>query len=305
MSEVIETTAEQIVDVPTGNDLMAVTQLPVITEQLETLTNVIKAKVDYALSLSVTEESYREIKSIRADLNADYNDLEQRRKTIKKAINAPYEAFEDVYKRCVTQNFKPAIDELGSRISEVEAGLKEEKKQKVLQYFNEYCEYKNIDFVSFDSLGLKINMSGSLKSLKTAVTEFIDRVSDDLEMIKVQEHSADILVEYKKSLNVSQAILTVQNRIKAIEAEKAMMAEREAAMRSAEETAAKVDEVLEEIEQDEAFEAPEQLQMPTEEQAEEAPRKKYTVAFKYSTHDLNSIREIKNIMERNGEYEQL
>ena len=84
MSEVIETTAEQIVDVPTGNDLMAVTQLPVITEQLESLTNVIKAKVDYALSLSVTEESYREIKSIRADLNADYNDLEQRRKTIKK-----------------------------------------------------------------------------------------------------------------------------------------------------------------------------------------------------------------------------
>ena len=73
MSEVIETTAEQIVDVPTGNDLMAVTQLPVITEQLESLTNVIKAKVDYALSLSVTEESYREIKSIRADLNADYN----------------------------------------------------------------------------------------------------------------------------------------------------------------------------------------------------------------------------------------
>ena len=174
MSEVIETTAEQIVDVPTGNDLMAVTQLPVNTEQLETLTNVIKAKVDYALSLSVTEESYREIKSIRADLNADYNDLEQRRKTIKKAINAPYEAFEDVYKRCVTQNFKPAIDELGSRISEVEAGLKEEKKQKVLQYFNEYCEYKNIDFVSFDSLGLKINMSGSLKSLKTAVAEFIE-----------------------------------------------------------------------------------------------------------------------------------
>lgn len=305
MSEVIETTAEQIVDVPTGNDLMAVTQLPVITEQLESLTNVIKAKVDYALSLSVTEESYREIKSIRADLNADYNDLEQRRKTIKKAINAPYEAFEDVYKRCVTQNFKLAIDELGSRISEVEAGLKEEKKQKVLQYFNEYCEYKNIDFVSFDSLGLKINMSGSLKSLKTAVTEFIDRVSDDLEMIKVQEHSADILVEYKKSLNVSQAILTVQNRIKAIEAEKAMLAEREAAMRSVEEAAAKVDEVLEEIEQDEAFEAPEQLQMPAEKQVEEAPRKKYTVAFKYSTYDLNSIREIKNIMERNGEYEQL
>ena len=94
-------------------------------------------------------------------------------------------------------------------------------------------------------------------------------------MIKVQEHSADILVEYKKSLNVSQAILTVQNRIKAIEAEKAMMTEREAAMRSAEEAAAKVDEVLEEIEQDEAFEAPEQLQMPTEEQIEEELRKNF------------------------------
>ena len=305
MSDVIETTAELIHNVPTGNNLMAVTQLPVITEQLESLTKVIKEKVDYALNLSVTEESYKEIKKIRADLNADYNELEQRRKAIKKAINAPYEAFEDVFKRCVTQNFKPAIDELGFRISEVEIGLKEEKKQKVLQYFNEYCEYKNIDFVPFDSLGLKINMSCSLKSLKAAVADFIDRVSDDLEMIKVQDHSADILVEYKKTLNVSQSILTVQNRLKAIEAEKAMMDEREAAMRNAAETTAKVDEVLEENEQAEAFEAPEHLKMPTEEKIEESPRKKYTVAFRYSTYDLDSIREIKNIMERNGEYEQL
>lgn len=305
MSDVIETTAELIDDVPTGNDLMAVKQLPVITEQLESLTKVIKEKVDYALNLSVTKESYKEIKKIRADLNADYNELEQRRKAIKKAINAPYEAFEDVFKRCVTQNFKPAIDELGFRISEVETGLKEEKKQKVLQYFNEYCEYKNIDFVPFDSLGLKINMSCSLKSLKAAVADIIDRVSDDLEMIKVQDHSADILVEYKKTLNVSQSILTVQNRLKAIEAEKAMMDEREVAMRNAAETTAKVNEVLEENEQVEAFEAPEHLKMPTEEKLEESPRKKYTVAFRYSTYDLDSIREIKNIMERNGEYEQL
>ena len=51
--------------------------------------------------------------------------------------------------------------------------------------------------------------------------EFIDKIADDLNLIDTQEHKAEILVEYKQSLNVSNAITTVNNRFKAIEEEKA------------------------------------------------------------------------------------
>ena len=48
-----------------------------------------------------------------------------------------------------------------------------------------------------------------MKSLKNAVKDAIDRVSCDLKMIETQEDKEAILVEYKKSLNVSEAVSVV------------------------------------------------------------------------------------------------
>ena len=59
-----------------------------------------------------------------------------------------------------------------------------------------------------------------MKSLKEQAKSFIDKAVDDLKLIETQEHKAEILVEYKQTLNVSQAITSVTNRFKAIEEEK-------------------------------------------------------------------------------------
>ena len=59
-----------------------------------------------------------------------------------------------------------------------------------------------------------------MKSLKEQAKAFVDKIADDLNLIETQEHKAEILVEYKQTLNVSQAITTVTNRFKAIEEEK-------------------------------------------------------------------------------------
>ena len=62
-------------------------------------------------------------------------------------------------------------------------------------------------------LNITINMNTTDKSIKKAITEFVDRVAEALEMINTQEYAAEILVEYKKTLNASQAILTINNRL--------------------------------------------------------------------------------------------
>ena len=79
---------------------------------------------------------------------------------------------------------------------------------------------KNIDFITYENAGINVTLSASLKKLKEQARAFIDRVCEDLALIDMQEHSAEILVEYKQSLNVSAAIVSVNERLQAIEAER-------------------------------------------------------------------------------------
>jgi len=69
-------------------------------------------------------------------------------------------------------------------------------------------------------MNLKIGVSDNPTKLKKQIVAFIDKIEEELNIIETQEHKAEILVEYKQTLNVSNAITTVVNRFKAIEEEK-------------------------------------------------------------------------------------
>lgn len=203
------------------NDLIVVKQLPVIEEQLKTIKVNIEDKVSGVLALECTEGTVKAIKVLRADLTKDFKELEERRKLVKSKILAPYEAFETIYKECITDIFKSADTELKKRIDDVENNLKYEKRKEIEDYFNEYAKSKNIDFIGFFDANINVTMSASKKSLQEQAKAFIDKICDDLKLIDTQEHKEEILVEYKATLNVSNAITSVSERHKAIEAEKA------------------------------------------------------------------------------------
>jgi hypothetical protein len=150
---------------------------------------------------------------------------------------APYDQFEAVYRACVTDVYAPADAELKSRIDEVENVVREEKRAEIAAYFDEYAESKNIDFLTFDKMGLQVGLSTNAKSMKSMVAEFIDGIADGLTLIDTQEYKEEILVEYRKSLNAVSAITSVKQRHEAIEAERTR-AEEAAAKRAAEVEAA-------------------------------------------------------------------
>lgn len=202
------------------NELIVVKQLPVIEEQLKNIKANIEEKVAGVLALECTEGTVKAIKVLRADLTKDFKELEERRKIVKTKILEPYNAFETVYKECVTEIFNSADSELKKRIDEVENNLKAEKRKEIEDYFNEYAESVHIDFVSFDDAHINVTMSASKKSLKEQSKAFLDRINDDLKLIETQEHKEEILVEYKKTLNVSNSITSVVERHKAIELER-------------------------------------------------------------------------------------
>lgn len=228
-----------------NNEMIAVKQLPIIEEQLHQIKADVLAKTEEALSLVCTEETVQTIKKKRAELNKELAFWEDKRKEVKTAVMSPYNKFEAVYKECITDVFRKADTELKDKINSVENELKEQKRKEVTEYFEEYRQSKNIDFVTFANSGINVTLSASLKGLKEQAKAFLDRISDDLNLIDSQEHKDEILYEYKNSLNVSAAITTVVNRFKAIEEAKAREEERKRREEALKEAAAKVEKVTE------------------------------------------------------------
>lgn len=197
--------------------LIIVEQLPVITERLAELGEVIDAKITAALSWECTEQTVKCIKTIRAELTKELAEFENKRKDVKKAILTPYEAFEAVYKQFVSDKYRDADIKLKEQVETVENRLKQEKYEQLNVYFDEYCFSRAVDFVPINRWNPNVTLSVTLKSLKEQAKAYIDKVCDDLALIDTQEHKNEILHEYRQSLNVSQAITTVSERYKAIE----------------------------------------------------------------------------------------
>lgn len=203
-----------------SQELIVVEQLPIIKERLKKVSAEIDKEVTQAKSIVCTEENIKAVKEIRAKLNNTFKALEEQRKNVKNSIMQPYEEFEILYKKYVTDKFKEADVSLKSKIDTLEDEDKKKKENEVRSYFDEYKKANDIDFIKFEQADIKMNLSTSLKKLKEQAKQFIDKRIDDLKLIDIQEHKEEILVEYKQSLNVSQAIMTVKNRFKAIEDEK-------------------------------------------------------------------------------------
>lgn len=204
-----------------NNEMIVIKQLPIIEEQLKKVSDEIDIKVQNAVALICNEETVKTVKDVRAGLNKEFKEFEDRRKQVKSEVMKPYEDFETSYKKYIADKYKNADVELKNKIDSVENELKAKKEQEIKDYFEEYRQANEIDFITYEKANINVTLSASMKSLKEQAKTFIDRIADDLKLIDTQEYKAEILVEYKQSLNVSNAITTVSNRFKAIEEEKA------------------------------------------------------------------------------------
>lgn len=177
-------------------------------------------------TLVATEDTVKALKDLRAELNKELDNYEAQRKWVKEGVLNPYNEFEAIYKAEISEKYKAAIDTLKDKIGTVEMKVKAEKRERVKVYFDELCTAEGIDFVAFDKAIPEINLSTTEKKYRDQCNEFIARVRDDLNLIATEEFQAEMLVEYKNTLNSAQAITTVRARK---EAEKAELARQQAA----------------------------------------------------------------------------
>lgn len=202
-----------------GTKLQVITlkQLPIIEEHLQLVKADVETRTKNAMQLVCTEETRGDVKKIRTELGKEFASMEEQRKRVKEAIMEPYNQFEAVYKDCISDPYKKADSELKRRIDEVEAGLKADKVKAVQSYFDELCKANNLPWLRFEQMNLKIGLSTSVNGTKTALTSTVLKIAEEVQELSRHEDAAELLVEYKKSLNVALALSTVRARHEQIE----------------------------------------------------------------------------------------
>lgn len=219
------------------NELIRLTQLPVIEENLRGLKEQIESRTAEAVALVCTEETLTTVKATRADLNKEFSVLEEQRKAVKKDIMEPYEAFEKVYKECVSDAFREADIQLKGKIDATENEIKGRAEQAAKDYFHELCQAEHVEWLTWGQTGITISLTDAkqktLSTLRGKVADFVVKVSQAVNAISEMENAEEIMAEYRQSLNLPQAIAAVSDRHRRIEAEKEA-AERRKAQREAE-----------------------------------------------------------------------
>ena len=252
-----------------------------------------KHELDYVTGLVVDEENIQAVKKERTAHNAVFKEYDEQRKTIKNAVNAPYDAFNKAYKKNVADVHSEIDEAYKRKIAEYEDKLIADKTANVKAYFDECLAASGIDggFFTFDTIGLKINLSASENKLKDEIKAFIDRIGDDLNLIKTQAHADEVLYEYQNRqgasyLNVSRAIQAVTNKYAAIEATKAREAERQAQRQAA----AQAEKRVEQAAIPEPLEAPKPI----------APSEKPVRVKFWVEAEPSKIRALKDFMNNGG-----
>ena len=218
-----EEAAEVVTETPEQTDLITIQQLPVIVEQLHSIKAAVSEKVEAILAMACTDSTIQVIKKARADLNKEFKDFEARRRFVKNEIMKPYEAFESVYKECISDIFNGADVKLKEAIDDVEVAIKQGKANEVSEFYRAELSAHGLDFPSFGQSGIKIGLSDSITALKKQSSEIISKTADEVAMISGLPYADEIMVEYRNTLNASRSVTTINERHKAIEAQRARM----------------------------------------------------------------------------------
>ena len=212
----------------TALQVIELQQLPIIVERLHSVKADIERRTAEATSLICTEETYKSVKDARAQLTKEFKEYEAQRTAIKSKILEPYNAFEQVYRECVTAPFQQADAELKQKIADVTSGIVAQKTEALMDYYGELVEAADIDWLDNLTYRPKVNMSDSLTSLKKQAKAFVDGIVADVAAIEGMDNAAEIMVEYRSNLDLPNAIKTVGDRHKALEEQRRREEERPA-----------------------------------------------------------------------------
>lgn len=227
--------------------LIQIVQLPIIKERLRVLKEFVDQQVADAMAMVCTADTVVEVKQIRAELNAVFNEAETQRKAVKAAVMKPYLEFEEVYKDCIAEPYRRADADLRGKVNAVESELKRACETRLREFFDECTQANGLDFLKYEQAGVLVSMADAKaktqppKKLREQLERFVTRVGQDVDMIRTLDNAAEVMAAYKQTMNVTDAIQIVNLQNRSIEQAKVEQERRNAVKTQEAETMRKVE----------------------------------------------------------------
>ena len=171
-------------------------------------------------------------------------DNEDRRKLVEKEYTEPLDKWKENYKKYAFEPLDQADKDLKEVVDKIEDDLRKEKTDTFVKEFNTLKEKHNIDFVKFADVGLNIQLSTSNTALSEELTNFFEKITNDIAVIKTNTNKERVLVKYMQDLDLSNAIVTVDREIKQ---EEELKAKQEAQLQAMQDTLKQAEEEQEEL----------------------------------------------------------
>lgn len=262
--------------------------------------------------LVYTEDTVSDAKNDRAALRKLLNEIEDRRKLVKKKCMEPYEVFESDLKD-VTALIKEQISIIDGQVKEYENSVKEEKKARLQDvYAEEIGELAEV--LPFERVfeAQYLNVSFKESKAATEIQEKVQRVKSDLAAIdaldsKYKLNAKDV---YVRTLDMSKAMAENARLIKfeeQMEADRKRKAEEEE--RAEREKALVEQQAQEERASESGYNAPVpdktadvQSEEPAEKPAEKEAlpeEKKYKATF-YAIGTLQQLKDLQEYMKEHN-----
>lgn len=171
----------------------------------EELKAEIAAKMQDYKTLAFTEDTIKEAKADRANLNKLKKAFDDERKRIKKLCMAPYDRFEQQAKEIIDLIDEP-IQIIDAQIKEVEEAKKAQKRKDIEDLFG------TIGFQTFVTLEhiwdeKWLNATVPMSKIEEQMKSRMYQIGDDVATIhSLPEFSFEAMEIYKKTLDLSKAI---------------------------------------------------------------------------------------------------
>lgn len=236
------------------NEIVKVESIGVIKQQLDKVEEFVDDKIKdipeqlekiKKMSFEEQENAKGDIKKYRTYLNGIKNELEDKRKEIHDELEKPYKDFENYYKQGVKIKLQDGINLLDETIKSIEIQQNKEKEDELRKFAEQWFISKGIEnIVTFEDIGLKINITNTIKKLKDQTIDFCEKIFNDLKLIELEEHKDEILLEYKKNgFDFSKAKLDIITRKKQLEEIKKQQDIRQEEIKQEEKIIEKVEEI--------------------------------------------------------------
>lgn len=149
----------------------------------------------------VTEETLAANKKYVADLNKKVASLKMLKKQAKDVVLTQLDTLNEQVEYLI-EKISEADTLVRDQTKRIDEQRKEELEKEVLEQFNGYCEsydFKLFDFETFLRYN-PIKLSTTLNKYKVAIIEFIERTTNEFEMLQTLTDNTDVLNEYKRSV---------------------------------------------------------------------------------------------------------